>query len=68
MTDTPEKVYSRFMTERNFIKSCWLSGLCTEADEKKALAHCFAHYMEVMGEELFETFLDAERQVYQHAE
>ncbi len=58
---SPESVYSMFVQRRNFIESCWIAGICTDHKRKCGLADLYAEYMELMGEELFETFLEAER-------
>lgn len=61
--DSPESLYNEFMSRRQLMKQ--VQHLTDPDEYKRALASLYLEYMESMGEELFEMFLDGERQAYE---
>ena len=56
---SPETIYNEFMSRRKLMEQV---RQYTEPDEyKRGMASLYIEYMEAMGEDLFEMFLDGER-------
>ena len=60
MTATPETVYNEFMSRRKLMQH--IQHLVDPVEYKRGLASLYLEYQDRMGEELFEMFLDGERQ------